>query len=134
MTTAVLAAAPHPARAEAAHKDVATRASFHGVYLALGPVLAALHQPQGWDSAFGGELTVAWVDERRPLSAVGIEAGGVQLSLREAHRAWVDVLAATRIAGIAVGASVGVVADFDLVSPPRLGPQASLWVYAGVMP
>lgn len=136
LTSVWVALAPAPARAETPrpHDGAATGAAFKGVYLALGPVLSVMHQQGGWDTAFGGEITLAWVDERQTLAGIGISVGGLQLSEREAHRAWADLLAATHIAGVAVGASLGMVADFDLVSPWRVGPQASLWLYAGVMP
>jgi hypothetical protein len=105
-----------------------------GTYVAVGPVGAAVRIAGGWDAAFGGELSLARVQERRPLAGFGLTLGAATYTERSGGRLWADLQAATRWLGPAVGAGLGPVLEIDDLRPPRWGAQVSLWVYVGVIP
>jgi hypothetical protein len=126
-----IAAGPAPAAAE---KLRSTR-DLDGIHLALGPVGSAVHTGGSWDGAFGGEISLTRVTERRPLAAIGLGIGGARFSERAAGRLWAELSVATRRPlDVPIGLSVGPTAEVDQVIPPRWGAQATLWVYAGVIP
>ena len=127
-------AAAQPAAPAATLPDTA---NLDGVYLALGPVASAVYAPEGdtWDGGFGGELMLVRVQERAALGALGIAAGGVRFAQAGNGRLWADVFVGNeRWLGIALGVSAGVTAEVGDVQAPRLGWQATVWGFAGVIP
>lgn len=122
-----------PGRANA--DELRSPADLDGVYLSLGPVGSALRIEGAWDGAFGGEVSLSRVREHQALSALGLSLGGAAYSQREGGLLWGDLFAATLTPlGAAVGLSAGFTAEVHPVRPPRLGAQATLWVFAGVIP
>jgi len=110
-------------------------ANLDGVYLALGPVAAVIHDPDGWDGAVGGELTVARVTEHRPVAALALTLGGARFGTHNAGRLWLEGMIGTRrLLGVVVGVAAGPTVEVDEQIPPRAGIQGSVWLYAGVLP
>jgi hypothetical protein len=110
-------------------------ANLDGVYLAVGPVGSAVHTETSWDAAFGGELTLARITERRPIAALALSLGGHRYSERDTGRLWLEGMAATRwLRGTPIGLAGGPTLEVDRVIPARLGAQATLWAYVGVIP
>lgn len=127
------AAQPAPARDDAA----ATTASLDGLYLALGPVAAAVYaaDDEVWDGGFGGELMVVRVRERAWLGAYGLAVGGERFVEAGNGRLWGDFLVATkRLLGVAVGVSAGLAVEVGDLQAPRFGWQTTIWSFAGVIP
>lgn len=119
----------------ASAEPLRSTADLDGVYLALGPVAAVVHDPEGWDGVFGGELTVARVTEHRPVAAVAINLGGARFGKRNAGRLWLEGMIGTRrLLGLAWGVAAGPTLEVDEQIPPRAGVQGSVWLYAGVLP
>ena len=112
-------------------------ANLDGLYLTLGPVAAAVytHGEHDWDGGFGGELMLLRVRENNVLSAIGLAAGGVHFAEAGNGRLWGDVVLANKTAlGLGVGISGGLAVEVGDLQKPRFGWQATLWVYAGVIP
>lgn len=110
-------------------------ANLDGIYLALGPIGSAVHTESAWDAAVGGELTLARVTERRPIAALALSVGGHRYSERDTGRLWLEGMAATRwLLDTPIGVAGGPTLEVDRVIPARLGAQATLWAYVGVIP
>src|SRR5688572_25444359 len=125
-------AMPRPAAAEEAK---ASTADLDGLYLAAGPLGGGAVSQDGWTGTFGGEVLLVRVRERRPLAAVGLVAGAVRYADVERGRLSLDLLAGTRrLFGIATGLQAGGVVEVDEIRRPRAGLQATLWLYAGILP
>ncbi len=119
----------------ASAQPLRSTANLDGIYLALGPVAAVVHDPEGWDGVFGGELTVARVTEHRAVAAVALNLGGARFGMRSAGRLWLEGMVGTgRLLGVVVGVAAGPTLEVDEQIPPRVGVQGSLWLYAGVLP
>jgi len=126
-------AQPAPSRTE----PLPRIADLDGVYVALGPVAAAVYSPDDddWDGGFGGELMVVRVREHDLLGALGLAAGGVRFAEAGNGRLWADALVGTRtLWGLGLGLSGGLAVEVGDLQLPRFGWQATLWAYAGVMP
>jgi hypothetical protein len=110
-------------------------ADLDGVYLTLGPTGAAVYTRAGWDSGFGGEISLVRVREQDALGALGLGLGGIHFTTEERGRIWADILlGSSRPLGVGAGLSAGATAEIDAVIPPRWGAQATLWVFLGVIP
>jgi hypothetical protein len=110
-------------------------ADLDGVYLSLGPTGGAVHTQEGWDSSFGGEISLVRVRERDALGALGLGLGGIRFTATDRGRLWADVqLGSRRPLGLGAGLSAGVTTEIDAVIPPRWGAQATLWMFLGVIP
>ena len=117
-------------------------ADLDGLYLALGPVASAIRAGDAWDGSFGGELLLVRVRERSAVTGLGWAVGasrharGPDRGLgRGTGRVWTDLLIGTRsIGGLVTGLGAGLVAEVDPVDAPRWGGQASVWLFAGVIP
>ena len=105
-----------------------------GYHLTLGPTGNAMHLESEWDSLFGLEVGLYRVREHQNLSAIGLVAGGGWYSARTGGRAWLQLEAATNKLGPAVGLGAGPTVELDEIEPPRVGAQAAIWLYAGVIP
>ncbi len=103
--------------------------------MGLGPIGALARIEGSWDGLFGGEIVFADINERRLVSALAVAAGAVQFTERGGGRLWLDVMAGvkTPLGGV-IGLAVGPVVELDDVRIPRWGGQATLWLYAGVVP
>lgn len=120
-----------PARAD----RLDSSADLDGIYLAIGPVGSALRTEEAWDAAFGGELTLARITERRPIAVLALSVGGHRYSERDTGRLWIEGMAATRrVLDTPIGLALGPTLEVDRVIPARVGAQATLWAYAGVIP
>mgnify|MGYP001589477805 CR=1 FL=1 len=130
-----LGALPVRADSAAAPRDVATSARLDGVYLTLGP-LGVLTRVHGQTTTGTGlELSVVHVDEHAWLAAYGVAVGGVGYTERDGGRLWLEAEVAHQGSlPVAIGLGLGVTAEVDPVRPPRFGAQATLWVFAGIVP
>lgn len=132
MALAVLLA-PAPALADGAESPSA-EGTLDGTYVALGPVGAGLYIDGDWDAAFGGEVSLARVQERRALAGYGLTLGAAAYTERSGGRLWADLQAGTRRLGPTLGVGLGPVVEIDDLRPPRWGLQGSIWLYAGAIP
>ncbi|MDB4964012.1 MAG: hypothetical protein JWP01_4011 [Myxococcales bacterium] len=105
-----------------------------GVYLWLGPTVAASHIDATWDSTVGGHLAVIRVRERNWLGAIGGAFGATLWTERPGGRLWLDAMLGTRIGGRMIGASVGPIVELGDLSHPRPGGSVGLWAFVGVTP
>lgn len=109
-------------------------ANLGGIYVWLGPVGAASRAEGGWDSTFGGDLSVVRVDESAFAGVLGATAGASMWSEREGGRIWLDTLAGTRIAGRMYGLSLGGIVELAELEHPRFGGSVGAWAFFGVAP
>ncbi len=119
----------------ASAQSMRSTADLDGIYLAVGPIAAVVRGTDGWDGAFGGELTLVRVAERRPVAAWALNLGGARFGTRNAGRLWLEGMVGTRrLVGVVVGVAAGPTVEVDEQIPPRAGIQGSVWLYAGVLP
>jgi hypothetical protein len=110
-----------------------TPADLDGWYLTIGPVGAASRVADQWWSAFGLELSVVRVAEHALPAALGLAGGGVSYAGRRGGRLWLEAeIGVAR--PLPIGLGVGLAAEVDPVEPPRLGVEATLWAYGGLVP
>jgi hypothetical protein len=105
-------------------------------YLWLGPIGAAVEIEGVWDSAFGAEIAVVRVRERRGLTAAGLALGATRYSKRDGGRIWFEGLAGTRrLPGHALlGVTAGPAVELGTLEHPRMGFTGSVWAFVGVTP
>jgi hypothetical protein len=104
-----------------------------GLYLWLGPTIAAGRGGAEWDSTFGGDATVIRVREREHLGVLGLTFGASRWTVRGGGRVWLDGLVGTRL-GRMVGLSAGPVLELSELAHPRLGGSVGVWAFLGVTP
>lgn len=124
-----------------AHADSATvpkprsASNLDGLHIWLGPIGAATHIEGEWDSAWGGTVAAIRIRERARLGAVGAWLGGAHYALRNGGRIWIDGVAGTRwLGGKMLGIAAGPVVELGDLHHPRVGGQATIWCFAGVVP
>jgi len=118
-----------------AEESLPSVANLDGIHLTIGPVASAVRIEQAWTPAAGAEVSVVAVREQCRPAAVGFAFGGVSYTDRDGGRLWFEVEAALKDPlPVAIGLGVGAAAEVDPVEPARLGGQATLWVFAGVIP
>jgi hypothetical protein len=123
-----------PARTESASPTPAPAPS-PSRFIALTILGSAVRVEGDWDSGFGGELAVGALPERVGLAAWAASVQVLTYSERSCGRAGLEGAIGTRWpTGLLVGAAAGPVVELDDVRKPRLGGQASVWVFAGVIP
>jgi hypothetical protein len=106
-----------------------------GLHLWVGAVGAATRIEGGWDSAWGGSVSLVRIRERARLGTVGGWLGGAHYAVRDGGRVWLDGVAGTRwLTGRMIGAAVGPVVELGDLRHPRVGAQATIWCFAGVVP
>lgn len=106
-----------------------------GLYLTLGPVASVTHIEDSWFVGAGAEVSVVLVAERRLPAGVGLSFGGISYDRRDGGRLWLEAeTAINKPLPFAIGLAAGASAEVDPVRPPRWGAQATLWVFAGVVP
>lgn len=109
-----------------------------GEYVFLGPVGGIVQIEGLWDGAFGAQVALVRVRERRVLSAAGLLVSGARYSERDGGRLWFEgVVGTRRIPGLRrtlVGISAGPALELGTVQHPRAGVTGSAWVFAGVIP
>jgi hypothetical protein len=111
------------------------RVSMDGLYLTIGPVGTLTRIQDNWIGAVGAEISVMSVHEQRTPAAIGIDFGGISYAGRPGGRFWAEAqIGFEKHLPIGVGLSAGVSAEVDPVEPPRWGGQATLWLFAGVIP
>ena len=106
-----------------------------GVYFLLGPVASAVYSSDDWDGGIGGEVLLVRVQERRTIAGYGLGAGAIRLVEGDKGRLWADAMVGTkRLFDVGLGLSAGVTAEVGDTQAARLGWQATVWGYAGVIP
>ena len=105
-----------------------------GIYLWLGPTVAAIRIEAAWDSTIGGHAAVLRVREREPLGVIGGAFGATMWTERDGGRLWLDAMIGTRLAGRMVGASVGPILELGDLAHPRIGGSVGVWTFIGVTP
>lgn len=126
-----------PARAgtRAPVGDGAARTESPSHFVALTILGSAVRMGGDWDSGFGGELAIGSIVERGALAAWAAAVDVLAYSERSGGRAGLEGAVGTRWpTGLLVGLAGGPVVELDDVRKPRLGVQASIWVFAGVIP
>lgn len=118
----------------AAAEDARSVADLDGTYVSLGPVASAVHIEGAWDGTFGGEAQITRVQERELISALGLAIGGLRYAERTGGRVWADLSVAHQNRLAPIGLSLGGTVELDDLRAPRWGGQATLWVFAGVLP
>ena len=104
-------------------------------YLTGGPVGGAIHVEGAWVSGVGLEASFVDIHEHAFPAAIGAAAGGVAYAGRDGGRLWLEAeVAVKRPLPVAVGLGAGPAVEVDAVRPPRWGGEATLWVFAGVVP
>lgn len=138
LALAVLGATPvhaDPDAASPAAPRLRAASDLDGLHIWLGPVGAATHVDGAWDSAWGGTIAAIRIRERAPVGALGVWLGGTHYALRDGGRIWLDgVVGTRRIGGRMLGTAAGPVVELGDLRHPRLGAQASIWCFAGVVP
>ena len=105
-----------------------------GVYLWLGPTVAASRIEGEWDSIVGGDLSVLRVREHDTLATIGGSAGAAVWTERGGGRIWADMVVGTRIGGWMVGTTAGPLVELSDVSHPRVGGSVGVFGFVGVTP
>ena len=106
-----------------------------GMHVTIGPVASAVHIEDAWTPAAGAEISFVNVMEHCRPAAFGFAFGGVSYTDRDGGRLWFEIEAALKDPlPVAVGIGVGAAAEVDPVKDARFGGQATLWVFAGVIP
>jgi hypothetical protein len=105
-----------------------------GIYLWLGPTVAASRIEARWDSTVGGHAAVLRVCERQALGVLGGAFGASLWTERSGGRMWLDAMLGTRALGRMVGASIGPILELHDLAHPRLGGSVAVWTFVGVTP
>ena len=105
-----------------------------GTYLTAGPVAGALAIQDTWNSAVGAELSLVRLREGQFPALLGVSVGGVVFDSAPGLRSWAEVELGIDRWPVKFGVSAGLAAQFDRVVPPHFGAQATLWVFAGIVP
>jgi hypothetical protein len=120
---------PAPARAD----ELAADRLDH--FAAVAAVASAVHVEGTWDGGFGGELGVGRLSDRRGLALWAASVGLLGFSERTGGRAWAELAVGTRWpTGVPVGIGLGPAVELDDIRRPRWGGQATLFVFAAVVP
>jgi hypothetical protein len=125
------------ARAEEPKEQVAghRRASdLDGTYLTAGPVAGAQAAQDTWNAAAGAELSLVRLREGTFPALLGVSVGGLVFDSVPGLRSWAEVELGVDALPVKFGVSAGFAAQFDRVIPPHFGAQATLWVFAGIVP
>ncbi len=110
-------------------------ADLDGTYVWLGPSGAAVRVDGGWFSSWGGGLQVVRIRERARLGVVGAWLSGVHYAGRDGGRIALEgVVGTRRLLGPMLGLGLGPAIELGDRHHPRLGGQASAWLYAGISP
>ena len=105
-----------------------------GLYLWLGPSVAAGHLEGHWDTTAGAELSILRVREHEGLGAIGGSAGAAKWTERDGGRIWLEAVAGTRICGWMAGVTAGPLLELSDVRHPHLGGSVGVWAFAGITP
>jgi hypothetical protein len=109
--------------------------SLDGHYLSIGPVAGATTLDDTWTSVVGAELSWVLVREGRIPAGLGVALGAVSFAGEPGGQAWFELEAGLdRLGPLKLGLGLGPVMRFDGIEPPRFGGQATLWIFAGVLP
>jgi hypothetical protein len=88
-----------------------------------------------WYSGYGLELSVVRVREEAFPVALGLAGGGISYAGRAGGRLWLEAeTAIEKPLPFSLGLGVGAAAEVDPVRPPRLGVEATLFAYLGIVP
>jgi len=110
-------------------------ADLDGLHLWVGPIGAATHVSDAWDSAWGGSVALVRIRERAWIGALGGWLGAAHYGASDGGRLWLDgVVGTRRLVGQMIGVGLGPVLEVGDLQHPRLGAQASIWCFAGVVP
>ena len=106
----------------------------NGTYLTVGPVAGALAIQDSWNSAVGAELSLVRLREGCLPALLGVSIGGVVFDDRKGARTWAELELGIDRLPVKFGVSAGLAVELDRTLPPHFGAQATLWVFAGVVP
>jgi hypothetical protein len=126
-----VAHAEEPKGAVAGHR---LTSDLDGTYLTIGPVAGGLVIQDSWNSAVGAELSLVRLREQRVPALYGVALGAVVFDDRPGTRAWAEAELAVDRFPVKFGVSGGLAVEFDRTLPPHFGAQATLWVFAGIVP
>lgn len=121
-----------------AHADVAAPlapVSQPELHLAVGPIMAGIHQHGGWDTQVGGELHLARLAGGRSLAALGGALGVTTFAEGDAIRLYLDFyvgLGLTR--NWTMGIAAAPVLDLFTTHRPLVGGRVTAWLHSGVAP
>ncbi len=80
-------------------------------------------------------MSVVRVREHGALAGLGVDVGGVSYAGQAGGRLWLELEAAVHDPlPVAVGLSAGPAVETSLGGIERVGAQATLWLYLGVVP
>jgi hypothetical protein len=106
-----------------------------GLHLFVGPIGAATFVEDTWDSAWGGNVALIRVREHAWLGTAGAWIGAAHYGATDGGRVWIEGVAGSRrVLGRMIGVGGGPVVELSDQRHPRLGGQASIWCFAGVVP
>lgn len=124
-----------PDPGKSAPRPLRAASDLDGLHIWVGPVGAATHVENQWDSAWGGTIAVIRIREHAPVGAIGAWLGGAHYAVRDGGRVWLDgVVGTRRLGGHMLGAGVGPVLELGDFRHPHGGAQATFWCFAGVVP
>ena len=104
-------------------------------FVAVAAIGSAVRVEGVWDDAWGGELGMGQMRDQRGLAAWAASVGLVGFTARSGGRLWAELTVGTRWpTGYLIGLGAGPAVEIDRVRQPRWGGQATLWVFAGVVP
>lgn len=104
-------------------------------FVAVAAIGSAVRAEGVWDGAWGGEVGVGAMRDGPVLSAWAASVGLVGFTARSGGRLWGEVTVGTRWpTGYLVGIGAGPAVELDRIRRPRWGGQATVWVFAGVVP
>lgn len=104
-------------------------------FVAVAAIGSAVRVEGVWDDAWGGELGIGQMRDGPVLSAWAASVGMVGFTARSGGRLWSELTVGTRWpTGYLVGLGAGPAVELDRIRQPRWGGQATIWVFAGVVP
>jgi hypothetical protein len=106
-----------------------------GLYVTAGPLAAGTRIGGEWTSGVGLELSIVGVREHALPAAWGVCGGWHSYTERAGGRIWLEAeVAVKRPLPFAVGLGIGPALEVDRIRPARPGAQATLWIFAGIVP
>ncbi len=104
-------------------------------FVAVAAIGSAVRVEGVWDGAWGGEVGVGQMGPGPVLSAWAASVGLVGFTARSGGRLWGELTVGTRWpTGYLVGLGGGPAVELDRIRTPRWGGQATVWLFAGVVP
>ena len=105
-------------------------------FVAVAAVAGADRVAGTWDEGFGGEVGVGHLTRAGEAGTSWVvSVGALAFATRTGGRAWTEVAVARRPLGdVLIGVGLGPAIELDRQRKPRLGAEATLWAYTGIVP